>query len=491
MAVSDMMRQTGAEWSWISAIAILMSVLGDHSFSFAPPLIQGFSGRYYRCSIIGDLMKLKNFSLIISLFLAVLFEVGCSDVNQPTLSAPSPTRTVVSTPTAPATPTRVVISGTVSIWHSFEDPYITALLRQIDAFQKIYPDVHFDVTYIPNIDLKTSFIQAASDGYAPSLLLGSGEWGPELFDGKFITGIAGDVSAEALNNLNSAAVDAAKYRGELIGLPITVEGVVLYRNRDIISNSPSTFSDLISLSQDAAQGDIIGAYLDRSYFYSGGHLEGLGGRLMDESGMPTFNNKQGLNWLELLQSFELAGPTDYFTDQDVQQFIDGRVGFVIDSTQRRTELVEGLGADRIVIDPWPLYNDGHLSGFVTADNIYLTPRALDEKHGVSLRFAEYMISPDSQSLFAETGLIPAISGSPVILAGSGLRIDDPLISQAMFSLVEGAAYPVLPQAAMYQNAMDIALQSVFNGFVTPEEALQDAYDDIISALADSETTPTP
>jgi maltose-binding protein MalE len=101
-----------------------------------------------------------------------------------------------------------------------------------------------------------------------------------------------------------------------------------------------------------------------------------------------------------------------------------------------------------------------------------------------------MITPDSQSLFAETGLIPAISGSPVVLAGSGLRIADPLISQAMFSLVEGAAYPVLPQAVVYQNAMDIALQSVFNGFVTPEEALQNAYDDIISALADFETTPT-
>jgi ABC-type glycerol-3-phosphate transport system substrate-binding protein len=191
-----------------------------------------------------------------------------------------------------------------------------------------------------------------------------------------------------------------------------------------------------------------------------------------------------------LQSFELAGPTDYFTDQDFQQFKDGRVGFLIDSTQRRTELVEGLGGDRVVIDPWPLHDDGHLSGFVTVDNIYLTPRALDEKHNVSLRFAEYMITPDSQSLFAETGLIPAISGSPVVLAGSGLRIADPLISQAMFSLVEGAAYPVLPQAVVYQNAMDIALQSVFNGFVTPEEALQNAYDDIISALADFETTPT-
>ena len=420
----------------------------------------------------------------------MLLVFGCSNVNQPTRFAPTSTSTEASTPTAHVTPTRVVISGTVSIWHSLEDPYITALLRQIDAFHKIYPDVQFDVTYIPNIDLKASFKQAASDGYAPSLLIGPGEWGPELFDEKVVASIKGAVSADALNNLNSAAVDAVKYHGELIGLPLTIEGIVLYRNRDIVNSSPSTFADLISLSQDAAQGDVIGAYLDRSYFYSGGHLEGLGGRLMDESGMPTFNNEQGLNWLELLQSFELAGPTDYYSDQDFQQFIEGRVGSVIDSTQRRTELVEGMGDERIVIDPWPLHNDGHLSGFVTADNIYLTPRALDEKHGVSLRFAEYMISPDSQSLFAEVGLIPAISGSPVILAGSGLRIDDPLISQAMFSLVEGAAYPILPQAAVYQNAMDIALQSVFSGIVSPEEALQKAYDDVVSALADFKTTPT-
>ncbi len=435
-------------------------------------------------------MKPKAKIVVVSVYLTALL-LGCNDGNLSTTKAPVPTNTEVNTPTVPVTPTQVVISGTVSIWHSLEDPHVTALLRQIDAFHEIYPDVQFDVTYIPNIDLKASFKQAASDGYAPSLLLGSGEWGPELYDEKMVVSIDGEVSTDALNNLNPAAVNSATFLGDLIGLPLTIEGIVLYRNREIVDRAPSTFDDLVSASQDATQGDTIGAYLDRSFFYSAGHLEGLGGKLMDETGMPTFNNEHGLNWLELLQAFELAGPTDYFTDQDFQQFVDGRVGFIIDSTQRRTELVEKMGADRIVIDPWPLYNSGHLSGFVTANNIYLTPRAIDEKYSVSLKFVEYMISPNSQALYAEAGLIPALSGSPVILAGSGLHIDDPIISQAMFSLVEGIGYPVVPKAAVYQNALDIALQSVFNGIATPEEALQDAYDQIISAILDFEATPTP
>jgi arabinogalactan oligomer/maltooligosaccharide transport system substrate-binding protein len=365
------------------------------------------------------------------------------------------------------------------------------LLRSISAFQEIYPDVSFDVQYIPRLDLKASYEAASIDGYAPSILIGPAEWGPDLYDREFVADISGLADSDLINILNPAAVGSAQYRSGLIGLPLHLEGIVLYRNLNIIPSSPATFDDLVSLSQEATRGEIVGAYLDRNLFYSGGHLYGLGGKFMDSEGAPAFNDEHGLAWIELLKSFELAGPTDYFTDNDVQLFKEGRVGFLIESTRNRTALAEAIGEEDLVIDPWPLYGNGVLSGFVTSENVYLSPHALNEPHQVSWRFIEFLLNSDSQSAIADVGHIPAINGSPVILAGSQIDIKDPLIAQAMFALVEGATYPVIPAANAYLNPIDVALQSVFNNGVEPAIALQAAHDEVLMRLDELQATATP
>jgi maltose-binding protein MalE len=123
--------------------------------------------------------------------------------------------------------------------------------------------------------------------------------------------------------------------------------------------------------------------------------------------------------------------------------------------------------------------------------VYLSPRALTEPHQVSWRFIEFLLNSDSQSAIADVGHIPAINGSPVILAGSQIDIKDPLIAQAMFALVEGATYPVIPAANAYLNPIDVALQSVFNNGVEPAIALQAAHDEVLMRLDELQATATP
>ncbi len=428
---------------------------------------------------------------VFSLLTFALLLMACTSrdltATQQATASPIATRTPTLTPT----PTEVVVSGTISIWHAWEEPYLPALLRRIAVFQEIYPDVQFDVQYIPQIDLKSSFEAASVDGFAPTILIGPAEWGPELYDRDFIAEISNLASSDLLNTLNPAAVGSARYDTDLIGLPLNIEGVVLYRNREIVSNSPATFEELVRLAQNATKGETVGAYLDRSFFFSGGHLYGLGGKLMNTDGTPAFNDENGVSWLNLLKSFERAGPTDYFTDNDLQLFEEGRVGFLIESSRNRNALAEAIGAENLVIDPWPLYENGLLSGFVTSENIYLTPRALDEPHLVSWKFVEFLFNSDSQSAIADVGRIPAISGSPVILAGSQVEVSDPLISQAMFALVEGATFPVIPAAQAYVKPIDVALQSVLNNGVEPEQALQSAYEQVLQNMEELQPTITP
>ena len=408
---------------------------------------------------------------------------SCQVVNPPLITAtPTPEVNPNPTSTVAPTPTEDVLRGTVSIWHSWDERQLPGLLKAIDAFQTSYPNVLFDVQYIPSIDLKSSFEAASVEGSAPTLLIGSGEWGPPLFDKGWLADISDLAAEELLNSLNPAAVGAAQNKQALIGLPVDIDGVVLYRNRRLIPSAASTFEDLVSFARQATQGDVTGAYLDRSFFFSGGHLSGIGGNLMTPDGFPAFNDDHGLAWVELLRSFEGAGPTEFLGDNDLQYFKENRAGYITESTTLRNSLSESIGTANLAIDPWPILEEGGLSGYVEAEMVYLAPHAIEQLGEPAWEFAQYLVSPEAQSYLAETGTIPAIRASYTPSGGSQVIIDDELIRQAMLALESGTTYPVMPEMDVYPSNMNIALQSIFFDGVAPEEALQSAEERITEAV---------
>jgi maltose-binding protein MalE len=420
------------------------------------------------------------------IFFSTMLLSACRETTPP-LSTPTSSTTIEAELPSP-TATQDLVQGTVRIWHSWDEKRMPALLKTIAQYQSIYPAVQFDVLYVPPLDLKASYEAASLEGRAPSILLAPAEWGPELFDQGMVADVA-PFSAESVDQLNPAALGAARYRDALVGLPIDIEGVVLYRNQSIIPLPPETFEELISFAQSANAGKTIGAYLERSFVYSGAHLLGVGGSLMDASGYPAFNDQFGITWLTLLQNFEAAGPVEFFGDNDLEMFKEDRVGWIIESTQVRNDLQAALGSAKLAIDPWPVLDNGALSGFVQAENIYLHPQAVDEPGQISWKFIEQMLTAEAQAALAETGSIPAITLD--VLKSRQIVIEDQLIEEAMEALAGGSTYPVLPEMAVYPPVMDDALQSVFNGSVPPDQALQTAEETIISVLDSLKSTPTP
>jgi ABC-type glycerol-3-phosphate transport system substrate-binding protein len=211
---------------------------------------------------------------------------------------------------------------------------------------------------------------------------------------------------------------------------------------------------------------------------------GLGGNLMTPEGLPAFNDENGLTWVNLLQAYSEAGPAEFFTDNDLTLFNEGHAGMIIDGTWNRSVLAEAIGAQNLAVDPWPIYGGGTLSGFVQAESIYLSPRALEEEYSASLKFLQYFLLPQSQAAVAEVGLIPALSGSPVNLAASQVQISDRLTAQSM--LARRCTTTHHP-SDIYSTQMDIALKSIFEGGVPPNEALQRAEEAILTGSA----TPAP
>ncbi len=367
------------------------------------------------------------------------------------------------------------LAGRITLWHSWKETEIPALTEVIAAFQNRNPDVGFDVLYVPFDDLRGKYETAAGTGGGPTVLIGAADWGPAFYDAELVADVAERAEGAFLNLINAAALGAVKYKGALIGLPQTIKGVVMFRNKEIIPDAPATWDDLVAAAEAATSGDVVGANLERGFFFAAAHLNGLGGQLMKSNGDPAFNTDKGVAWLELLNSFADVGPAEYYTDNDVNLFKAGKAGIIIDGTWNATGLAEAIGGANLAIDPWPTYGDGHLSGYVQTENIYLNTNAAGDEADAGWGFIEYFLSPEAQALLTKAGHIPATLG---------VAVTDPLLQQAANAFQRGAVFPVIPEMGGYWGAMDTALKSVFDEGADPAEALQVAFDSITEKIVE-------
>ncbi len=317
---------------------------------------------------------------LLKLLLGTIFFLGltsCSSAN-PTpnvlTETPFPTQQPDLAATPEPSPSPTVVMGTVTIWHSWDESELPALAIIIKAFQRQYPDVFFDVSYIPGTDLLSRFQEESKNGTGPSILFGPVSWGKDLDQTGLIEDLSQWADRSLLYTLNQPALKAC-YSGEnLLSLPYSLQGVVLFRNKDILTLTADQVDELVMLAQTSTQGDVVGAYLERSFFYSAAHLESLGGKLMDTNGNPAFNSQEGVTWVELMQLFSQAGPTSFQSDDDLEKFKQGEVGLIIEGTWNLSGLVEALGPEKLAIDPWPRFASGLLSGYVQSENVYMSSK---------------------------------------------------------------------------------------------------------------------
>ena len=380
----------------------------------------------------------------------------------------------------------VELQATLSIFHSWAEenrPVLNAILRE---FSKRYPDIYFDVTYIPADELRNLYTNEAAEGRGPAILLGPVEWGPDFREAGLIRELGELIDPEILENLNPAAVETSHYAGSLVSLPYAIHGVVLFRNEDIMTIGANNFDELVMLAQAASQGEIAGAFLERSTYFSAGHLFGLGGSLMDENGYPAFATPEGEAWLRLLLAFQFAGKTAFLSDQDLEEFKAGRAGWIIEGSWKMEELAQAIGADRLTVDPWPEVENGRMSGFVHSDNLYLNSNVDQDTQAAAEAFMEFFLSQTAQSHLVEVTLIPAL-----------LYLDLPptemsfIISQSMTALADGSAYPDLPVMDTYLLHLDSAIKSYLENGLSASEALNQASAAILEDLTPAEVTPTP
>ena len=416
----------------------------------------------------------------------IITTTGTANSPTPQIGPPAVTVTPLGTPfeLPPPQPVSPPPAGSaVTIWHSWNSLELDALQDIIQSFQRFYPDVTFTLQYIPLNDLYNTYYQFAYLGSGPSLLLGPAEWGIKLFDNGLIASLDPYVPGDFLADINPAALASGEYHDILISLPLSQHGIVMFRNISIIDTAPETFDQLSTLSHEATRAGLVGSYLERGAFFSAAELLGLGGEMMDEQGYPAFDNSTGLQWLDLLRDYDLAGAVTFNTNFDLNMFKRGRVGIIIDGTWNAASLQEAIGTENLAIDAWPTYGSGHMTGWVQADSIFLNANTQGDDRFAALAFMGYLLDPNVQMVLAEAGHIPSVSTT---------QPRNPLVKQAMVAFSNGAPYPIMFDTnwlQRYWSELDIAIQGVFVTGISPENALKTASDNLNAEINNQSTIP--
>lgn len=427
-------------------------------------------------------MYKKLMPLISVLLIAVFVLAACAPKATPTPEA-QPTQPPAAEPTkaeptkAPAPtepPAPKGVTGTITLWHAWKENEIESLNEVIAAFQALNPEVKFDVLYVPFDDLKGKYETATATGGGPTVLIGAADWGPGFYDAALVADLSADLDKDFLATINEAALGAVQYKDALIGLPQTLKGVVMFRNKTIVPEAATTLDDLIAKAKAAKSGDVQGATLEYGFFFSAGHLSAIGGKLMEANGDPAFNDAKGVEWVKNILKFKDAGTYFNYSDDDVNLFKAGKSGVIIDGTWNMSSLAEAIGAENLAIDPWPT----GMSGYVQTENIYLNENATGDDRAAGLEFIKFFLSVDAQTLLADAtkaGHIPATKG---------VEVTDPLMKAATEAFAGGTAFPVIPEMGAYWDPMNNALKKAMDEGVDPAVALQEAYDLVVAKVAE-------
>lgn len=142
-------------------------------------------------------------------------------------------------------------SGTITIWNSWQGPYLDAKKAIFDSYTKQYPNVTINLVH--KDDVATALTTAAA-GEGPDIVAGHAETVGKLLTANAIKPIDG-VDGVDTNFVNATfsqpAADVFTYNGHVYGLPDTVETVTMIYNKDLVTADqvPKTTDALLAFAK--------------------------------------------------------------------------------------------------------------------------------------------------------------------------------------------------------------------------------------------------
>ncbi|WP_339063880.1 extracellular solute-binding protein [Tepidibacillus marianensis] len=403
----------------------------------------------------------RIYSILIIVVSVFILLSGCgltnpSKSNQTAVQAPKPTKLVIWEDTGK----RAVIDSVIS---SFSQKYgIQVEVREIDSTKSIE-------------QLK----QEGPAGTAPDVITMSHEQLGQAVTLGLVMPLLTDKTVA--NQYTDSAIKAMTYKGQLFGLPRSVDAPILIYNKNLLNQPPTTMDELYTFSQGFTKNGYFGFLAPWDQFrYASGVLNGFGGYIFGEKeGIPTSKNlglnQQGaVTGLEYIQKWYGDGlfPTEIIGATGLQMidtlFTSNRVAAVMNDSRALTTY-QNAGIN-YGIAPLPTLTNGKpIKTLMNVNGWFVT--AYSSHQDWAMKLVAELASPDhAKNRLTANGEVPPIKS----FNNDSTLLSNELAKAIYTQSLNSEPTPNLPEMAQVWDPMNRALQLTITNRLTPQNALDEA-----------------
>lgn len=433
-------------------------------------------------NVCGKSVPYLAIALVLALILAAcVAPVGPQPVQQPAEPAE---------PEAAPEPAEPV---SISYWHTMSDPETAQLENVVAAFEDANPGITVETTRFAYDDFKSALLTALAGGSAPDTARMDIAWVSEFADQEALAQLDGVMSGfeELAEATFPGPLSTNYWQGHYYGLPQNTNTQVLLWNGENFETAgiiepPATMEEFaeVACALSDADSEQYGYALGGTYFWAPAPIfYAMGGQIVDAD----ITTAAGyINSPESVAAFTLL--KDLFDQGCISpNLLGGGVGtadghatgmyaMIIDGPWM-VDIYKGNYPDFTVnFAPIPTGPDGTTSSVVGGENVVLFDTS--ENKDVAMAWAAYLLSPESQKMMAEVGVIPTradLIGDP----------DLPEYFDVFLKQLETAQARVPhPRWSDMDGAINNAFQRILRGDQGVQEALDQAAEEIDALLVE-------
>jgi ABC-type glycerol-3-phosphate transport system substrate-binding protein len=346
-------------------------------------------------------------------------------------------------------------------WTETEEETLRALAREYEA---LCPGVQIETVMVPdNRFLNRKYRTEVNAGGGPDILIDSTQWMVTLAEAGLIRNMVGEVDTGFLQQFLPTAQLAIRYDGGIYGLPESVNNAALLYRKSLAPSQPQLFDDILLL---ADMGRPFAFPLRHDYMYWG--MPAFGSHLLTAEGEPWPTAEGQVAWLEWLRE-AVRHPNITFTENAIvaeNRLMSGEAAYTISrpSALKRIQNVHGLDDIGVALLPIGPVEAG--SPLMELEMVMFNPALRGERLDLALAFGAYLVSKESQSRLAETGVhvtantLVDLSEHPILRTFRDQATLATVVSQ-------GTVWTRL------QESWDLLYQSVVIGRADPAEAVDE------------------
>lgn len=373
-------------------------------------------------------------------------------------------------------------SETIVFWNTMAKAELELMPEVISEFEKKYPNIKVKQKVIDFYKAKEKFIESADN--PPDVMRTDRFWLPNLFKKNLLMVFSQKEFKTEISDMIPIAKSIVTVDKKICALPISVDCLALFYNKKLFKKHnimpPNNFDEFSAAAvklTDPNEG-VYGFFVYPNPWYFEPFLFGFGGRYFSNSGKLAINSDQTKKAMDFIvrlkDSLRVVPPVNLRQDAYktmIAGFKGGQISMIFCGPWAIRGLIQGqefkdnqsnLGVYPLPSGPSGVFPPVGCQSLVISSN---------SKHKSSaIKFVKFMYSPEIQAKLAKVNY-----GLPVrksVFYDKELS-RDPFLKNFIVELKAIKNYKVNSLRGNIYQPLSKILRKVFNGDITPTNALQD------------------